>query len=53
MLKKTHPQDPKSFTKVPTTEKVDFKVVIKDYDGIFLPILGVTLWVSVEGAVGA
>lgn len=53
MLNKTHPQNPKSFTKVPTTEKVDFKVVVKDYDGILLPILVVILWVSVEGAMGA
>ena len=37
MLNKTHPQDPKSFTKVPTTEKVDFKVVIQDDDDMFFP----------------
>lgn len=39
MLIKTHPQNPKFFTIAPTTDKVNFKVVIQDNDGILIPNL--------------
>lgn len=44
----SYPKDPESVTEGPATQKVYFKVVVEDDDGILFAVESVILWVCVE-----
>jgi hypothetical protein len=43
-----YPKDPESVTEGPATQKVYFKVVVKDDDGVLFAVELVVRWVCVE-----